>query len=213
LGIRTHCHLPDLKFIKTRKRIKTAKIFSVASIPKKKGYGKLLIDKISKFVKKNCDCKFMTVDVVRPIISKKDWINILMSNPGEKKIWDLEKPTPHEIEEQDDTIRKLDDHTHLVCRKIQSSKRTERVQGLLDFYKRCNFTFQITPGDNPDTHSTLWGVIWPFYSYTLVVKLYKTYNASVTDNIERQLLNTHEPHGERSTHTPSGYSSHISRLN
>jgi hypothetical protein len=66
------------------------------------------------------------------------------------------------------------------------------VQGLLDFYKRCNFMFLITPGDNSDTErgysdtpSTLWGEIFPFYRYTLVAKLYKTHNASVTDNIER----------------------------
>ena len=62
------------------------------------------------------------------------------------------------------------------------------MQGLLDFYKRCNFTFQITPGDNSeyqDTYSTPWGDIWPFYSYTLVANLYKNYDASVTHGLER----------------------------
>jgi hypothetical protein len=44
----------------------------------------------------------------------------------------------------------LDDETRLVCRNIQSMKRTQRVQGLLDFYKRCNIKFQITPGDNSE---------------------------------------------------------------
>jgi hypothetical protein len=140
---------------------------------------------------------------------------MLMSDPIEKKNWVLEQPTLHEINEQDREIRdnddfepherivsprnvgkldelreewNLDDETRLVCRNIQSMKRTQRVQGLLDFYKRCNFTFQITPGDNSEyqvTYSTPWGDIWPFYSYTLVANLYKTDNASVTDNIKR----------------------------
>jgi hypothetical protein len=57
--------------------IKTAKIFSMASIPKKKGYGKLLLDKISNFVKNKCDCNFMTVDVVRLIISHFDNISVI----------------------------------------------------------------------------------------------------------------------------------------
>jgi hypothetical protein len=195
--------------------VKTAKLYSMASIVKKRGYGKLLLDKISKFVKKRCDCNFMTVDVVRPIISHFENITMFMSDPTEKKNWALETPTPHEIAEQDRDMREyyefqtheiivsprqvenleklkdelnLDDETRLVCRNIQSMKRTQRVQGLLDFYKRCNFTFQITPGDNSEyqvTYSTPWGDIWPFYSYTLVANLYKTDNASVTDNIKR----------------------------
>ena len=76
--------------------------------------------------------------------------------------------------------------TRLICRNIQSSKRTERVHGLLEFYKQCNFIFQIKPEDSSDTgyyysdtHCTPWGQIWPFYSYTLVAKLYDT------DNIDR----------------------------
>lgn len=200
-------------------RIKTAKIFSMASIVKKKGYGKLLIEEISKFVKNNCDCQFMTVDVTRPIISGYNSIEMLVGEPIEKKILKLEAPTPREIKEQDNAMRKyyefepherivsprkfkeleklrkslrLRDRTRLICRNVQSSKRTERVQGLLDFYKQCNFIFQIKPEDSSDTecyysdtHWTPWGQIWPFYSYTLVAKLYDTYNVSVKDNIER----------------------------
>ncbi len=175
----------------------------------------MLLDEISKFVKKNCDCEFMTVDVVQPIISGYDNIKKFMRDPTENKNWDLEMPTLHEIEEQDrhtrdyyefephekivnpshfenlDELRKkwkLEHNTRLICRNIQSSKRTERVQGLLDFYKQCNFTFQITPGDISyyrDLYSTLWGLIQPLYSNTLVAKLYET--LSVTDNNERLL--------------------------
>ena len=186
----------------------------MASIVKKRGYGKLLLDEISNFVRNQCHCEFMTVDVVRPIISGHNTIEMFMRDPTEKKNWVLEQPTPHEIAEQDRDMRenydleeheqivsprqvenldmlrekwKLEHTTRLVCRNIQSMKRTQRVQGLLDFYNRCNFTFQITPGDNSEyqvTHSTPWGDIWPFYSYTLVANLYKTDNASVTDNIK-----------------------------
>jgi hypothetical protein len=199
--------------------IKTAKIFSVASIVKKKGYGKLLIKEISKFVKKNCGCRFMTVDVIRPIISDYNSIEMLVGEPIEKKNLKLEAPTPCEIKKHDNDMRKyyefkpherivsprkfteleklrkslrLRDPTRLVCRNVQSSKRTERVHGLLEFYKQCNFIFQIKPEDSSDTgyyysdtHCTPWGQIWPFYSYTLVAKLYDTYNVSVEDNIER----------------------------
>ena len=73
--------------------IKTAKIYSMASIVKEKGYGKLLLLEISKFVKTKCGCKFMTVDVVRPIISDRYSIDIIMNDPTEKKNWNLEKDT------------------------------------------------------------------------------------------------------------------------
>jgi hypothetical protein len=62
--------------------IKTAKIFSVASIEKKRGYGKLLIEEISKFVKNNCGCQFMTVDVSRPIISGYNSIDLQQQADG-----------------------------------------------------------------------------------------------------------------------------------
>jgi len=199
--------------------IKTAKIFSMASIIKKKGYGKLLITELSNFVKTKCNCQFMTVEVTRPIISGYNWIEMLMEDPIEENFWKLEKPIPLEIKEQDEALRikygykpneiiivsprqdedlenmrnSLKHHdTRLICRNVQSSKRTERVEGLLDFYKQCNFIFQIKPDDisdtgcyYSDTHLTPWGQIWPFYSYTLVAKLYDTYNVSVEDNIER----------------------------
>jgi hypothetical protein len=163
--------------------------------------------------------EFMTVDVTRPIISGYNSIEMLVGEPIEKKKMELEAPTPREIKEQDNAMRKyyefepherivsprkfkeleklrkslrIRDRTCLVCRNIQSSKRTERVQGLLDFYKQCNFIFQIKPEDSSDTgcyysdtHWTPWGQIWPFYSYTLVAKLYDTYNVSDNDNIER----------------------------
>ena len=45
--------------------IKTPKIYSMASIVEEKGYGKLLLLEISKFVTTKCGCKFMTVVVAR----------------------------------------------------------------------------------------------------------------------------------------------------
>ena len=70
--------------------IKTAKIYSMASIVKKKGYGKLLLLEISKFVTKKCGCKFMTVDVVRPSISDKSSIAMLKKDKTENENWNLE---------------------------------------------------------------------------------------------------------------------------
>jgi hypothetical protein len=199
--------------------IKTAKIFSMASIIKRKGYGKLLVTELSNFVKTKCNCQFMTVEVTRPIISEYNCIEMLMKDPIEENFWKLEKPTPLEIKEQDEALRieygykpneiiivsprqykdlenmtnSLEHHdTRLICRNVQSIKRTERVQGLLDFYKQCNFIFQIKPEDSSDTgcyysrtYWTPWGQIWPFYSYTLVAKLFDPYNVSVKDNIKR----------------------------
>jgi len=199
--------------------IKTAKIFSMASIIKRKGCGKLLITELSNFVKTKCNCQFMTVEVTRPIISEYNCIDMLMEDPIEEKFWKLEKPTPLEIKEQDEALmikyeyepneirivsprqdkdlekmrNVLKDHDpRLICRNVQSSKRTQRVEGLLDFYKQCNFIFQIKPKDSSDTerhfsnkHWTPWGQIWPFYSYTLVAKLFDPYNVSVKDNIKR----------------------------
>jgi len=153
-------------------RIKTAKIYSMASIVKKKGYGKLLLLEISKFVTNKCDCKFMTVDVTRPIISDQDSIDMLMRDQAENKNWNLEK----------DRVTRKYSVRHGI---IQSRNRTQRVHGLLLFYQKCNFMWQITPCRRPGTHLTPWGPIWPFYCYTLVAKLYRDDDASVTDNTER----------------------------
>ena len=147
--------------------IKTAKIYSMASIVKQKGYGKLLLLEISKFVTTECGCKFMTVDVVRPVISDKASIEMMMSDPTETQNW------------------KKENEYGAGHSKIKSHKRTQRVEGLLLFYKKCDFVFQITPCGRPGTHLTPWGTIWPFYCYTLVAKLYSNDDASVIDNTER----------------------------
>ena len=150
--------------------IKTAKIYSMASIVKGKGYGKLLLLEISKFVTTKCGCKFMTVDVVRPIISDKDSIQMIMNDQTEKKNWNLEK----------DCVTRGYGAGHS---EIKSHRRTQRVEGLILFYKKCNFEFQITPCGRPGTHLTPWGDIYPFYCYTLVAKLYSNDDSSV--NTER----------------------------
>jgi len=144
----------------------------MASIVKEKGYGKLLLLEISKFVTTKCGCKFMTVDVVRPIISDKDSIQMIMNDQTEKKNWNLEK----------DCVTRGYGAGHS---EIKSHRRTQRVEGLLLFYKKCNFVFQKTPCGRPGTHLTPWGCIWPFYCYTLVAKLYSNDDASVIDNTER----------------------------
>jgi hypothetical protein len=176
--------------------IKTAKIYSVASIEQKKGYGKLLLKNIRELAENTYMCKFMTVDVTRPIISNPDSIHECMESPVEAYFWSLEKPTQKEIEEQDLSIRRdpLFDRclalvspranykvaglnkyiTPTACRNIQSEKRTARVQGLLDFYKKCNFRFMIIRGDKDEEswgceqYLTPWGFVYPDYCYTLV---------------------------------------------
>jgi hypothetical protein len=149
--------------------IKTAKIYSMASLVKKKGYGKLLLLEISKFVTNKCGCKFMTVDVVRPSISDQNSIAMLMQDQTENENWNLEK----------DRVPRRYGVGH---RSINSDERTKRVEGLLLFYKKCNFVFQITPCGRPGTYLTPWGDILPFYCYTLVARLG---DASVIDNTER----------------------------
>ena len=144
----------------------------MASIVKEKGYGKLLLLEISKLVQNNCACKFMTVDVVRPMILDQDSIKMLINDKTENENWNGER---------DRGTRKYS----VGHAPIQSIKRTERVEGLLLFYRKCNFVFQITPCGRPGTHLTPWGHIWPFYCYTLVAKLYSNDDASVTDTTER----------------------------
>jgi len=166
---------------------KSAHISAVASIEKRQGYGRLLLENIGKLVKARYNCNFMTVDVTRPIISKTHWIKMFMNDPVEANFWARENSFEHG--------------------NIESMKRTTRVQGLLDFYKECDFKFQIKPKKDSFKFTleeekcteeeldlmnypggcdcTPWGFIEPFISYRLVAKLCKTDDASVTPILER----------------------------
>jgi hypothetical protein len=149
---------------------RTAKIYSLASYYDGRHHGSILLQKIAELAA-GAQCQFMTVDVSRPQITQKNGIMRFLADKIEAVFWKDEKPTPY---------KKHDD--------IASSKRTERVERLLGFYKRNGFCFCIKR-DSSDAHKgdqfqTLWGRVDPFYSYTLVAVL-DTHNRKVSSQNPR----------------------------
>jgi len=148
---------------------KTAKIYSLASYEDGMGHGSILLKKIEELAA-GAQCQFMTVDVSRPQIKQHNEIMRFLADKSEDIFWKDEKPSLYKKGDQ-----------------IESSKRSERVQKLLNFYKDNGFCFCIKPGPSDaheiDKHQTLWGRVDPFYSYTLVAALN-------TDHDEVYLQNT-----------------------
>lgn len=145
---------------------RTVKIYSLASYYDGMHHGSILIRKISELAA-GAECQFMTVDVSRPQITHQNEIIRFLADKSEAKFWNDEKPTPY---------KKYSD--------ITSSKRTQRVERLLEFYHRNGFCFCIKTGDPSDAHEgdnfkTLWGRVDPFYSYTLVAVL-ESHNSKVS---------------------------------
>jgi hypothetical protein len=142
---------------------RTAKIYSLASYYDGMHHGSIILRKISELAA-GAQCQFMTVDVSRPQITHQNEIMRFLADKSESKFWNDEKPTPY---------KKYSD--------ITSSKRTERVERLLEFYHRNGFCFCIKIEDPSGAHEgnkfkTLWGCVDPFYSYTLVAAL-ETHNS------------------------------------
>jgi hypothetical protein len=152
-----------IRFYETN-NTRTAKIYSLASYYDGMHHGSILLRKISE-VAAGAQCQFMTVDVSRPQITHPNEILRFLADKSEARFWNDEKPTPY---------KKYND--------INSSKRTQRVERLLNFYHRNGFCFCVKVGDPSNAHKgnkfeTLWGSLDPFYSYTLVAAL-ETHNSN-----------------------------------
>jgi len=150
-------------------KTRTAKVYSMASSCDGKRHGSILLQKIAELAA-GAQCQFMTVDVSRPQIRKPNEIMRFLADKSEAKFWKDEKPAAYKKESY-----------------IESSKRSERVEKLLEFYKKNEFCFCIKRDPSyareGDKFQTPWGRVDPFYSYTLVAAL-------DTHNSEFSLQNT-----------------------
>ena len=100
----------------------------------------------------------MTVDVTRPTLRKLDEIRRFVEDKSERTTWRNEKPAVYKNDQN-----------------IDSSTRTQRVEGMLNFYWQSGFQCCITPGTMPATpRDTPWGRVDPSYSYMLVAILEDT---------------------------------------
>ncbi len=100
----------------------------------------------------------MTVDVTRPTLRKLDEIRRFVEDKSERTTWRNEKPAVYKNDQN-----------------IDSSTRTQRVEGMLNFYWQSGFQCCITPGTMPATpRDTPWGRVDPWYSYMLVAILEDT---------------------------------------